>query len=296
MSQNVTEVALQIIRNRRRDAERKYEDKISTLEKDKNYQKTQKHYTSLVIENARKEAYSEKVDKTEENTTLKILNSLKAKYGLENAKIEYFCPDCKDTGYVNGKQCICLKSEISKLLLENSGFAKLEDFDEGMKTCGPILLPIYQKMREWCNSNSKKNLIYFAGPIGVGKTYLIRCMANELIKNGKVINIVTSLNLSLDFKTFTKTFEEELLKKYITPEVLFIDDLGTEPIFKNVTIEYLYLIINERKMRNKKTVITSNLDLGDIRERYDERIYSRIVDRNTSLTIFLNGDDKRLKK
>lgn len=295
MNPKVTEQALNIIRNRRQDAEKRYREKMAKIESDKNYNLTQKRYMALVIENARKEAYGEKADKTEENATLKIINSLKAKYGLENAKIEYSCPYCKDTGYVNGKQCKCLKSEISKLLLENSGFEKLESFDEGMKTCGPILLPIYQKMREWCNSNSKKNLIYFAGPTGVGKTYLIRCMANELIKNGKVINIVTSLNLSLDFKTFTKTFEEELLKKYITPEVLFIDDLGTEPIFKNATIEYLYLIINERKMRNKKTVITSNLDLGDIRERYDERIYSRIVDRNTSLTIFLNGEDKRIK-
>ena len=89
---------------------------------------------------------------------------------------------------------------------------------------------------------------------------------------------------------------EELINKYISPEILFIDDLGTEPKYDGVTIECLYLLVNERKMKNLSTVITSNLDLADLRDRYDERIYSRIVDRNSSINIYLDGADKRIKK
>ena len=65
---------------------------------------------------------------------------------------------------------------------------------------------------------------------------------------------------------------------------------------KDVTVEFLYLVINERKMKKLSTIITSNLDLKDLRDRYDERISSRIMDRETSINIYIDGEDRRLKK
>ncbi len=295
MKQNIIEQALNIIRARKKKNQDELREKLAVLEKDEDFATLEKKYTALVIENKKKEAYGEVPNEKEEKALFQKLQQTKSRYGLEDVKLHYDCPLCKDEGLIDGKQCRCLKTEISKLILEGSGFEKLESFEKAIPTA-QHLTPVYEKMQQWCNANSAKNLIYLAGPTGVGKTHLMRCMANELIKNGKVVNIVTSLSLSIDFKTFSKNLDEEILKKYLTPDVLFIDDLGTEPIFKNVTIEYLYLVINERKMKNKKTVITSNLDLGDVMDRYDERIFSRIVDKNTSITLFLDGDDRRLIK
>ena len=116
------------------------------------------------------------------------------------------------------------------------------------------------------------------------------------IENGKMVKLVTAFAMNQDFKSFQKEHDEDLINRYIYPEVLFIDDLGTEPKYKDVTIEYLYLIINERKMKKLPTIITSNLSLADLRDYYDERIYSRIVDRNTSITLYLDGVDRRIKK
>ena len=151
-------------------------------------------------------------------------------------------------------------------------------------------------MQKWCKSDFKKNLIYLAGATGVGKTYLMRCLANELISRGRLVKITTAYQMNRDFKEFSKTNNEELLKNYTDTEILFIDDLGTEPLFKDVTIENLYIVINERKMKKLPTIITSNLTLDNIRDRYDERIFSRIVDRETSITLLLDGEDKRIKK
>lgn len=295
MRKDITEQALRIVRAKKKRNQDLFNEKISVLEKDKEYVRIEKEYISLMIDNQKKEAYGQKADREKEQKLFELLQEQKEKYGLKNISIEYGCPLCKDEGYVNGKQCKCLKTEISKLLLQGSGFEKLEDFDKATKSSGS-LEPLYRKMQEWCNKNSEKNLIFLSGPTGVGKTHLIQCMANEFINKGKMINIVTSLNLSLDFKIFCKNSDESLLTKYLNPDVLFIDDLGTEPIFKNVTIEYLYLIINERKMRNKRTVITSNLTLSDVFDRYDERIFSRIADQKSSIAINLDGDDRRLKK
>lgn len=290
MKQEIIKTAQNIIQQRKLKAIQEYENKLNPYLSKAEFAEMFKDYTQIMIENAKKESNGEKVDRTVE---------LRLKENFETmtqcSQPNFSCKLCNDEGYKNGEMCICLKKEISKQILKESGFESLESFENSIKTSG-VLAPIYKKMQEWCNTKSAKNLIYIAGPTGVGKTYLIRSMANELIENGKVVKIVTAFNMNQNFKDFHKKQEEELLNKYLECEVLFIDDLGTEPIYKNVTVEYLYLVINERKMRNLPTIITSNLDMEDIRNRYDERIFSRIADRQTSINLYLNGDDQRLIK
>ena len=294
MRQDIITKAQNIITQRRISAENAYKAAVAPLYQDEEYVNLEREQTRLLIENAKKEALGEKPDTKRAQALAEKLLQIKTKHNLQNAKIEYSCPVCHDDGYVNGQMCKCLKKEISKLLMQDSGFDKLENFKDYTKTSGQE--DVYKKMQQWCNKSSAKNLIYIAGPTGVGKTVLLRCMANEFIENGKVVKITTAFNMNQDFKEFSKTRNEELLNKYLSPEILFVDDLGTEPKYDGVTIECLYLLVNERKMKNLSTVITSNLDLADLRDRYDERIYSRIVDRNSSINIYLDGADKRIKK
>ena len=295
MRQDLVKQAQNVLLLRKLAAEREFEQRMQPVFATKEYQELNRKLTKLLIANARAESLGEKADVAQEKALQKQLEELKAKFGLAGLKVNYHCPVCKDEGLVDGHMCKCLKTEISNILLKESGFDKLENFDSSTKTSG-ALEKHYALMKEWCNKASDKTLIYLAGPTGVGKTHLVRCMANELISNGKIVRLVTAFNMNQDFKEFSKTKNEELLNKYTTPEVLVIDDLGTEPKYKDVTIELLYLVINERKVKKLPTIITSNLDLADIRDTYDERIYSRIVDRQTSINLLLNGEDRRIKK
>lgn len=295
MKQEIIQRALDKIQERKRKNIAEFELQMQPLYNDKNYMDCTKKYTQLMIENAKKIALGQIPDKRAEENILKEQKNIMKKFGLENVQMTYSCSICKDEGYKNGQMCKCLKKEISNILMKDSGFENLENFSEAIKTSNE-LNPYYKKMQEWCHSDFKKNLILLSGKTGVGKTYLTRCMANEMIERGLIVKMSTSFKMSQDFKSFHKTHNEELLNQYLDCQVLFIDDLGTEPLYKDITIEYLYLVINERKMRKLPTVITTNLDISQIRETYDERIYSRIVDRQTSITIFLDGIDRRVNK
>ncbi len=67
-------------------------------------------------------------------------------------------------------------------------------------------------------------------------------------------------------------------------------------MYKNVTAEYLFVVINERIAKNKQTIISTNLSLADLRDRYDERLFSRLVDQSVTFVAQLTGKDKRIVK
>ena len=78
-----------------------------------------------------------------------------------------------------------------------------------------------------------------------------------------------------------------------TCDLLIIDDLGTE-LTNSFSVSQLFLCLNERLLRRKSTIISSNLDLEKLFETYSERNFSRIISSYTLLK--LTGEDIRLKK
>ena len=295
MKREIVEKAEQVIFDRHKQNQDEFEAKMATLKNNSHYQNLEKEYQSLLIENSRKEVYGEKVDRTKELALKKKIDEM-----LKDRKIptspKFNCTKCQDTGYVNSEMCTCLKKEVSNILLEESNFGKLTTFSEAEKNVDGNLKKLYEKMKDWCHSDFKKNLIFISGQVGVGKTHLTKAIANELIGKGKIVKLATAFQMSRDFKEYRSTYNENILDKYLSPEFLFIDDLGTETIYKGSTIEFLFQVINERKIKKLCTIITSNLMLDEIRDRYDERIFSRIADRDTSISILLTGNDLRFNK
>jgi DNA replication protein DnaC len=72
-----------------------------------------------------------------------------------------------------------------------------------------------------------------------------------------------------------------------------IDDLGTEPLMQSVTVEQLFNLLNERQNRGLSTIISTNLDMTRFRERYTERIASRLTDVRNCMVLTLTGKDVR---
>lgn len=99
----------------------------------------------------------------------------------------------------------------------------------------------------------------------------------------------------LDYKfSYDKTeSQKEKYNRIFNVDLLIIDDLGTETMNNNKFTE-LFNIINTRLLNNKKMVISTNLSLNDLYNRYDERILSRLIG-NFTICKFI-GEDIRLKK
>ena len=154
-------------------------------------------------------------------------------------------------------------------------------------------------MQKWCDVKNDKTNILICGHTGTGKTFLTECIADRLMQKNRLVLFTTAFNLNnamFNYHISLDANRDEIIKPYMDSEVLIIDDLGTEPLKKNVTQEYLYLILNERMLSHKSTIITTNLMPKDIMETYGERLASRLFNKKTSIMINLEGDDLRLKK
>ena len=73
-------------------------------------------------------------------------------------------------------------------------------------------------------------------------------------------------------------------------DLLFIDDLGTEPQTKN-TSGYLFQVINERNMNDRHTIISTNLNPERMEGIYEQRVASRLMDvsRTTAIRFYGGG-------
>lgn len=300
MKQSLLNEALNVLHKRKAEADSLASFNKQKALKDPSFSTLYKEYTSTMIENAKNEAYGLKSDKEKERKLKAALAKRLKELNITSLSPKYNCKHCEDTGFVDDKLCDCLKKEVTKILLEKSGFENLSSFESSdfeIFENQEDVKKIYNLLNLWCNKkDSNKNLVYLLGQTGTGKTHLLKCMANEFIKQNKIVLLTTAFNLSDVFlKYHTSLDKGDILDDILSCEVLFIDDLGTEPFFKNITREYFYLVINERRMKNLKTVITSNLSPNELRDRYDERIFSRVMDQKTSIVLKLEGCDKRLK-
>ena len=121
----------------------------------------------------------------------------------------------------------------------------------------------------------------------------------EFLEKNHSVCFVSRFEMVNCFLKYHTSFDAEKyswIQPFIESDILFIDDLGTEPKLKNVTINYLYLVLSERERYSRPIVITTNLNAKDILDNYDERIYSRLINKQSGVVFKIEGDDLRMPK
>lgn len=263
---------------------------------------------------AKLNAYGEDAKKIEQelNDVEKLLKQRQTELGFVDSDFvpHYTCNKCHDTGYVNGKYCSCFKAKLNDELIRQSGLEPdmglhtFKDFDANIASTDEhktALLKLKTVLMQYAEKfpASKYCVITISGHTGVGKSFALECLTSEIIKKGFTSCFITAFQLNNQFLKYHSCFDankQSYLDMLLDPDFLAIDDLGTEPIFKNVTAEYLNLIISERMLKHKATVITTNLNMNDLLTRYGERIFSRITNKAKALNIQISGNDLRHNK
>ena len=134
--------------------------------------------------------------------------------------------------------------------------------------------------------------LLLTGSTGLGKTFLLRAMAERLIERDINVLIISAYKM-LEILRKHYFENDDSADELLDAQVLMIDDLGSEPLMQNVTVEQLFNLLNERQNRNLSTVISTNLEMAKFRERYTERIASRLRDSRSCKVISLLGKDIR---
>ena len=210
----------------------------------------------------------------------------------------YTCPLCKDTGRVGNAYCSCFKQAAISLLYRQSTLDRIlqtENFDhfdlsyyarenDGKHPFTPYenMNNILNKTRSFIETFDKEggNLLFY-GETGLGKTYLSNCIAKSLLDTQHTVLYQTAIHLFEDvcgdviMKKNQNADSQETYRYLYSCDLLIIDDLGTEFTNSFVSSE-LYDILNTRMREGKSTVISTNLNLQELTERYSDRITTRI--------------------
>lgn len=221
--------------------------------------------------------------------------------GLKKESVEppCRCKLCNDTGYVGGKYCKCVIKRVISEESENL-VLPLVEFDGAKKSAPKAIAKIYTAAQKYIEDfpNGQKPFFIIAGSAGTGKTMLAAATATELMKRGGAAVTVSAFDFVKRAKEYHTQFAINDYRDLFTPmlecDVLVIDDLGTETMLKNITREYLYTVINERWLRRKHTVITTNLKPEDMLARYGEAIFSRLCDKNMSNIFMITAKNARI--
>ena len=224
----------------------------------------------------------------------------------------WFCPDCRDTGFVEGRMCHCLhvlyekhrRQSLSALL--KLGSESFETFDlsyysdesnGGLSPRAQMAL-VLGFCRDYAAHFGKSSVnLLFRGGTGLGKTFLSACIAREVSEKGFSVvyeTTVAAIAAYEELKFRPSEEAEDRVARLTGCELLILDDLGTEMITE-FTKSALYTLVNTRLLNGKKTIISTNLTSADMEAKYTPQICSRLEGEYQELP-FVGQDIRKIKR
>ncbi|MVB10254.1 IstB-like ATP binding protein [Caprobacter fermentans] len=318
----VYEAAGRVLRERRRTAESQAEKRRAVFysvcpeaeELERRLAKTAVLAAKAVLSGKNAKDQLERLH--EENRSLRsrisdLLRSVNMK--AEDLEPIYHCEKCRDTGYVDGRMCSCLKTllkeeaynrlnaltPLSLSTFEGFSLDYYPDQPEHGSGRSPrsAMREILQNCRKYAETfsiASSQNLI-MQGATGLGKTHLSLAVANEVLRKGYgvVYCSVNNLISRLENEHFGREETGDTGSLLESCDLLILDDLGTE-FRSSFSVAAIYNIVNTRLLLRRPTIISTNLSMRELQDRYSDRFASRIAGNYVRL-MFL-GHDNRMQK
>lgn len=136
--------------------------------------------------------------------------------------------------------------------------------------------------------------LIFTGEVGHGKTFYACAVANKLLQDGykvKYTNVNDIVGQATQFFLPLSTVVDNLCEN----DLIILDDFGAEETSDKMQAK-TYQIINALYERKKPLIITTNIAADTLRNApttETKRIYSRLLERSTLITVECETGDRR---
>ena len=240
---------------------------------------------------------------TKFNSLVKEREQLMAKVELK--AYTPICAKCSDTGYVGSTLCSCVLKRAKELSFAGLSAvmpiaeSKFENFslDYYSGENKDAMQKVFAFLKDYAkNLSLKSKSLLFFGDTGLGKTHLSLAIANAALEKGMgvVYSPVQNLVQKLEKEHFSYNSDTPVLDDVLECDLLILDDLGTE--FSTAYSQSLiYNIINTRILTAKPTIISTNLDVEELANKYHNRVASRIIG-SYEIKKFCGSDVRQQKK
>ena len=212
-------------------------------------------------------------------------------YGPDALDSTPACAQCGDTGWAAGGMCACLKQLCAReQLCALTALLNLTDeqsFDR-------LRLDVYSDLPWQGQSRSPREnmrrVIQVCG--GYARQFPDYPLKNLLLSGGTGLG-----KTAFETRRFTRDAGEERqarddTRRYLGCDLLILDDLGSE-LTTPLSQSSLYEVVNSRLQGGRHTIISTNLSMDHIAQRYTPQLASRIGGLYQELTFY--GDDLRLR-
>ncbi len=225
------------------------------------------------------------------------------KHAIGEEETSAACPLCNGSGFQGDAFCVCLKErayaevfggeDVQSLEGSFSAFRE-EVFPEsgGQRARMSAMERFFEEYARDFPHNRQKQLLLL-GTAGLGKSFLLAALLKKIRAKQRDICYIQAARLFDYFHRdrLGEVFEIGLL---YNATVLAIDDLGSEPMTQNVTREYFFDLLCYRQRAGLHTFMVTNHSFSQLKERYTEKISSRLLGGKDSLAIRFLGKDIRL--
>lgn len=236
-------------------------------------------------------------------------------YPADYLDFHFTCTKCEDTGYIGGLPCQCLQNTLREFALQKlgtncrSGECRFGNFNtayyptETDEEYGVSPRRRMEQVFNYCKSYAEdfdrdSESLYLYGATGLGKTHLTLAIAAEVTQKGYQVVYDSASNLlrRLEKEHFGSSRGNEYAgaeDEILNCDLLIMDDLGSE-FSTQFTVSAIYNIINTRLNRQKPVIISTNLDIRELEQKYTQRVASRVMGSYRAL-LFMGKDIRQIK-
>ena len=217
---------------------------------------------------------------------------------------DVYCPTCAGTKqyYWKGKahKCNCRRQlQLHKHYLVSGIGVTYQRLDWEDYEGDPEVEHAIKKYLEGHENFVSRGIgLLMGGPYGAGKTMLTSLLLKELVKLGYKCYATTFANTVDTFTAGWKSLEEQryFREKFVTSDVLLLDDLGREFKTKNGLSESTFdNILRQRVQGGRPTFITTNLSLSDLETGYGGAVLSLLREVSIEFEFPEGSEDFRAK-